>query len=59
MLRSRRPTSLSTRGPHVLSQGVSTGAIVQELKKLQVDGKPLMADAFPAFAITLERFCDE
>lgn len=41
------------------ADSITSGEVVQASKAQHVNGQPVMADVFPAFAITLERFCDE
>jgi hypothetical protein len=42
----------------VLAQeGLSRDRVLQALRELEVDGRPLFADAFPGLAVSLARYC--
>jgi hypothetical protein len=42
----------------VLAQeGISRDGVLQAFRELQVDGRPLFADAFPGLAVSLARYC--
>lgn len=58
VVESAIPGGLFLSRDAMAAEEVSTGTVVEAVKKLRVSGAPVMADAFPAFAISLERFCE-